>query len=615
MARYDLAFKPAIGLYGQHDPSAALFEDGRLEYAVEEERLTRQKHAVGTFPERAIESCLDHRNLALSDVDRVLLPYDPSLRSEILEHYVRDAVRADGALRTARALEEVAKTQVESRFFPTHRVEARLEELGDAVPPIETRSHHACHAASAFHPSGFEDALVLTVDAKGEYDSTVVWRGTATGTGVETAGANALERVRTYEHPNSLGLFFAVVTEYLGYRMFNGEGKVMGLAPYGRENEEIERTLRSLVDVGVDYDVTELTRRWGTGYGVRRLEEAFGRERNQEPGEFTQWEKDLAYTAQKLLEETVLDITESSLGALDTGNVALAGGVALNCKLNKRVRESDAVDDVFVQPVAHDAGLAVGAGLLDQSPQSVPELESVYFGPEYDTGTVRDLLESNKIAYSEPDDVERVVAERLADGDLVGWFNGRLELGPRALGNRSILADPRTAESRDRVNRFVKHREEWRPFAPSMLEAAAAEYLVDGEPAPFMIQAFDVEPRKRDELEAVLHPADDSTRPQTVNEDQNPRYHRLIAEFADITGVPVLLNTSFNDHAEPIVTTPTDALKDFFGMGLDVLVLGDVVVRKTDAETTTVEARQERGAATTGDATTDGTRDASRADD
>jgi carbamoyltransferase len=181
------------------------------------------------------------------------------------------------------------------------------------------------------------------------------------------------------------------------------------------------------------------------------------------------------------------------------------------------------------------------------------------------------------------DDVERYVAERLADGALVGWFGGRLEHGPRALGNRSILADPRTVESRDRVNRFVKHREEWRPFAPSMLESAVEDYLVDGEPAPYMINAFDVEPEKRDDLSAVLHPADDSTRPQTVNEDQNPRYHGVISEFEDITGVPVVLNTSFNDHAEPIVNTPTEALKDFFGMGLDTLVLEDVVVEKADA--------------------------------
>ncbi|MDS0279628.1 hypothetical protein NDI85_17675 [Halomicroarcula sp. S1AR25-4] len=573
MTTYTLAFKPAIGLYGQHDPSAALFEDGDLVFAVEEERLSREKHAVDTFPERAIRAALDHAGIDLPAVDRVLLPYDPSLRSNILPHYVRDAVRVDGVLRKVTAVENVVKTQLESRFAPTRRIESRLADIGTPVPPIETRPHHACHAASAFHPSGFDEALVVTIDAKGEYDATVVWHGDEDG----------LERVRTYEHPNSLGLFFAAITEYLGYRMFNGEGKVMGLAPYGEDDPDIERTLRSLVDTGVDYDVTELTRRWGTGYGVRRLEAAFGRDRNDAPEAFTQWEQNLAHTAQKLLEETVLDIIERHAEVAGTANLAVAGGVALNCKLNKRLRESPAVDELFVQPAAHDAGLALGAGLLDQRPSQVPTMETVYHGPSYDTGDIRTVLEMNKIAYSEPGDVERHIAERLADGALVGWFNGRLELGPRALGNRSILADPRSIDSRDRVNRFVKHREEWRPFAPSMLESAVEEYLVDGERAPFMISAFDVRPEKRDEIPAALHPADDTTRPQTVSARQNPRYHRLISEFEALTGVPVVLNTSFNDHAEPIVNTPTEALKDFFGMGLDVLVLQDMVVTKTDA--------------------------------
>lgn len=575
MTEYLLAFKPAIGLYGQHDPSAVLFEDGVPVFGVEEERYTREKHATETFPERSIRACLDHRDLELTDLDRILLPYDPRLRSEIATHYLTDAIRAPGVGRKLSALERTLVTQVQSRFVPTRQIETRLESIGTPVPPIETISHHRCHAASAFHPSGFDEGVVLTIDAKGEYDATVVWY----------ADGERLERVRTYEHPNSLGLLFAVVTEFLGYRMFNGEGKVMGLAPYGDDNPEIESVLRDLIDPGVDYDVTDLTKRWGTGYGVETLENVFGRSRTETAGEFDQWEKDLAHTAQKLLEETVVDIAETAVERFGTANVALAGGVALNCKLNKCVRESPVVDDVFVQPVANDAGLALGAGWSRQRPAVVDRQTDVYLGPEYETDGIRSTLETNKIEYAEPDDLERYVAERLADGDLVGWFRGRMEMGPRALGARSILADPRTAASRDRVNRFVKHREEWRPFAPSMLESAAEEYLIDGGSAPFMIDAYDIRPERTDELEAVLHPADDSTRPQTVREDQHPRYHRLIAEFADITGVPVVLNTSFNDHAEPIVRTPTQAIKDFYGMGLDVLVLEDLVIEKDVTKT------------------------------
>ncbi|OIB56931.1 carbamoyltransferase [Natrialba sp. SSL1] len=570
MGDYTLAFKPAIGLYGQHDPSAVLFEDGTPVFGIEEERLTRQKHAPETFPTNAITACLDYRDLELADLDEIYLPYDPQLRSRIRSHYISDALRAPGVTRKLSALEETLVSEVQSKVAPTRKIENRLAEIGTPVPPIETLSHHRCHAASAFHPSGFDDALVMTIDAKGEFDSTVIWRGHQGG----------LTRVKTYEHPNSLGLFFAIITEFLGYRMFNGEGKVMGLAPYGEENPEIERTLRNLIDTGAAYDVTELTKRWGTGYGVERLEKEFGRTQKEDPESFTQWEKDLAYTAQKILQEIVTDIVRTYAPGIGSGNVALAGGVALNCKLNKAVRETAVVDDLFVQPVAHDAGLALGAGWVGQRPSAVEPLSDVYYGPEYDAAEIESELQTNKIEYAEPDDLERYVAERLADGALVGWFQGRMELGPRALGARSILADPRTAASRDRVNRFVKHREEWRPFAPSMREEAAAEYLVDGQSAPFMINSFDVDPEKADDLTAVVHPADETTRPQTVRKDQHPRYHRLLSEFEAITDVPVLLNTSFNDHGEPIVNTPTEAVKDFYGMGLDVLVLEDYVLEK-----------------------------------
>lgn len=569
MPRYELAFKPAIGLFGQHDPSAALFVDGELRFGVEEERLTRQKHAADTFPERAIRACLDYGDLDLEDLDRVLLPYDPTLRTNILGHYVERTLARPGLLGKLYGLQDRVVEEGKARFYPTRQIENRLADLG-TVPRVETRSHHACHAASAFHPADFDEAVVLTVDAKGEYDSTVVWHGTPDG----------LERVRTYEHPNSLGLFFAAVTEYLGYRMFNGEGKVMGLAPYGERDPDVERRLRDVVEPGVEYDVTGLVDEFNAELAVKRLEDLFDRERRESPGEFTAFETNLAHVAQRLLEETVVDVAETYCQRLGTSNVALAGGVVLNCKMNEAVIESPVVDDVFIQPVAHDAGLALGAGWLDQPPGTVDEFTDVYWGPEYDRDEIRRLLDANKLDYDEPDDLERHVAERLADGDLVGWFQGRLELGPRALGNRSILADPRTTDSRDRVNRHVKHREEWRPFAPSMLESAANEYLTTDRPDPFMITTSGVPDEKVDDVPATLHPGDETTRPQTVSESQNPRYHALISEFADLTGVPVLLNTSFNDHGEPIVNTPKEAVKDFYGMGLDALVLEDVVVEK-----------------------------------
>lgn len=570
MSEYVLCFKPALDLYGGHDPSAALFVDGTLRFAAEEERFTRQKHAVNTFPERAIEACLNHCDLSLSEVDRIVLPYRPQLGSKIL---ISELSRRASASKTIperlRWIERYIEQRIQAHLLPTAKVESRLRAIDEPLPQIDLKPHHACHAASAFHPSGFDDAIVLTIDGKGEYDATVVWRGMPTG----------LERIKTYEFPNSLGHFFGAITEYLGYRSFNGEGKIMGLAPYGNRNREIEQALRSVVETGVDYDVTPLVRN-GIEDGVEHLEELFGRPRNESRGDFDDWQKDLAFVAQQMLEETVSDIVSKYVGRTGFGQVALAGGVALNCKMNKKIRELEQVDEVFVQPVAHDAGLAVGAGMLGQAPTDVARMRDVYYGPSYDIEYVISLLERNKIDYRVPENLFEYVAEQLADGRLVGWFQGRLELGPRALGNRSILADPRTAASRDRVNRFVKHREEWRPFAPSILAEVADQYLKSAVESPFMIDTFSVKPERQAELEAVIHPADGTTRPQTVQEEQNPRYYRLISAFKQVTGVPVVLNTSFNDHGEPIVTTPTEALKDFYGMGLDTLVLDDVVVEK-----------------------------------
>ena len=570
MAKYILSFHPAVRTFGGHDPSAVLFEDGELVFGIEEERLTRDKHAASTFPEQAIRACLDYSDISLADVDTVISPWEPRLFNKSFVSTLKNSIIGEESARMKfyRA-GQAAKKSLVSTMFSIEWISNRLSDIGSPVPPIETLPHHRCHAASALYPAPFNTGLVLTLDGRGEYDSTVVWE----------AKNGTLDRSNTWEYPNSLGLFFGAVTKFLGYYPNNGEGKVMGLAPYGERNHEIETALRELIDTGINYDVTAITA-GGFESGVTRLEDLFDRSRNDTRGQFDQWEKDLAFTTQYLLEETVTEIVEKYLPEVDTNNVGLAGGVALNCKLNRRVMELDSVDQLFIQPVAHDAGTAVGAGMLACGPTAVPEMDTVYWGSEFTTGEIRELLETNKLDYEQPDDLERVVAERLADGDLVGWFQGRLEMGPRALGNRSILADPRTEASRDRVNKYVKHREEWRPFAPSMLEEAADDYLLHAEPSSYMIKTFATNPENQDDITAVLHPSDATTRPQTVREDQNPRYYRLISAFEQITGVPAVLNTSFNDHGEPIVTHPSEAIKDFFAMGLDILVLEDFIIEK-----------------------------------
>ncbi|MFD1685875.1 carbamoyltransferase family protein [Halobellus litoreus] len=581
MSEYLLSFKPTTRGFGEHDPSAVLFKDGKLVFGIEEERLSRNKHAVNEFPLRAIRECLSYANITLSDIDQVRLPYRPELVTKLLYNNVSEILRNPALLGESQGDDPESESgpYLLAKNLNTYRlakrgalneiVRHRLErEFDDECPPIETVEHHRCHAASAFHPADFTEALVLTIDGRGEYDSTVVWRGDKSG----------LERIKTYAHPNSLGHFYGIVTEYLGYRAFNGEGKIMGLAPYGSNNEEIESKLRDVIEVTSEYDVTDLTT-GGIEAGVQRLERLFNRPRNETKGSFDQWQKDLAFITQKLLEEIVVGIVRR-YASIGSGNVGLSGGVALNCKMNKRVMELDSVEELFIQPVAHDGGLAVGAGMIGQQPDDVEAMSDVYWGSSFEMDEITRVLEKNKIDYEVPENLEATIAEDIADGQLIGWYQGRMEMGPRALGNRSILADPRTEASRDRVNRYVKHREEWRPFAPSMLEEAAEEYLHNGEPSPFMIKTFEVRSERTDEITAVLHPGDDTTRPQTVNEDQNPRYYRLIEEFEQRTGVPVVLNTSFNDHGEPVVRTPTEAIKDFYGMGLDVLVLNDAVVRK-----------------------------------
>ncbi|MEA5406479.1 carbamoyltransferase C-terminal domain-containing protein [Haloarculaceae archaeon H-GB2-1] len=542
MTEYVLATNPGRwGLYphGGHNASAVLVEDGVVVYGVEEERFTREKHDGQGLAQNSIEACLEHADIGISDLEAVVTAWRPGLtRNRLLPDLKEIAAEEAPLFGKLASLERTIEKHAVSQLYSTRSLRNRIESRFDGpVPRIEHRSHHRCHAASAFYPTPYDESLVVTADGVGEYDTTVVWYGDESG----------LTRLETYQYPNSLGHFYRIVTAFLGYGLYTrSEGKIMGLAPYGERNEEIERRLASLVETGVDFDVTEIT---SGGYqaGIRTLEELFGRDRKEWATDFSQWEKDLAYTTQRLLEETVVDIVEHYLSEIGTANVCLAGGVALNCKMNKRIRESVSVESVFIQPVAHDAGTALGGAMLEYSPAEVSPMETVYLGPEYSTEYIRRKLEQAKIEYTQPDDLTRFVADRLAKGNLVGWFQGRTEFGPRALGNRSILADPRTAASRDRVNEFVKHREYWRPFAPSLLDRAKSKFLTDAVPSPFMIMTFDTEAARRDELQAVLHPADDTLRAQTVREEDNPRYYRLIEAFEEETGVPVLLNTSFND--------------------------------------------------------------------
>ncbi len=573
MTRYVLGINPCISGLGVHNPSAAILADGTVEYAVEEDRFTREKQAFNTFPTESITRCLDHCNIEFSALNEIAIPWEPTLLQQLFRYNLSQTISGGNGWRKAEKLQFAVKRGVLDQFGYSMRfVREQLREFGEPLPSIRNRAHHRCHAASVTHLAKQDVQLVVTLDGRGEHDATAVWDATG----------DKLERIRTYQFPNSLGFLYGMVTEFLGFQSFHGEGKVMGLAPYGEYDADIDERLRSVVTAGVDYDVTGITATAANDLddGVQRLESLFDRPRKSEPSAFSDWEKNLAYIIQAFVEETVTDIVRTYTHALDTGKVGLAGGVALNCKLNKAVMELPEVEDVFIQPVAHDSGSALGAAALSYEADKVKPMGTPYWGDQFTCETITAKLDEFGIEYRRPDDLVEYVADRLADGDIVGWFQGRQEHGPRALCNRSILADPRSESSRKRVNASVKHRESWRPFAPVIRRDAAETYLVDAEDAPYMIKTFDVRPETREEIPATLHPADETTRPQTVTKDQNERICALLTAFEARTGVPVLLNTSFNDHGEPIVRTPREAIRDFFSTGLDLLVLEDVLVEK-----------------------------------
>lgn len=539
MTTYTLALHPATDGFGAHDPSAVLFADGTLVFGVEEGRLVGRKGAPNTFPTRAVRACLAHAGVELGAVDRVLVPWDGRV----------DTPPDAGVTTRDRA-----------------RLERRLAHVG-RVPPLGFLNHHRSHAASAFGPSGFEEALVLTLDGRGARDSTVVWHGHEDG----------LERIARYPAPNSLGYLYAAAASYLGFEPFGGEGKLMGLAPYGEPAPGVDARLRTLVETGVDYDVTDLV---GAGIpsAVDRFESLFDQPRRTTPAAPGGWAAAFARSVQGLLEEIVTSVCVAYCERLGVDRLCLAGGVALNCALNGRLAALPAVDQLFVQPVAGDPGAPLGAALAAGVVDDVPR--TLYWGPAAPSETVARLLDRRGRPYTTPPDLAGTVARRLADGALVGWFQGRQEMGPRALGARSVLADPRTVDSRARVNAFVKGRAPWRPFAPSLTATAASEFLRAPATAPYMIRTFETREDRRGELSAVVHPADGTTRPQIVRRRDNPRFHRLLRRFGQITGVPALLNTSFNAGGEPLVTTPAAALDLFSRSGLDLLVLEDHLLEK-----------------------------------
>ncbi|HEX8140321.1 MAG TPA: carbamoyltransferase [Pyrinomonadaceae bacterium] len=591
-----------LGINAYHgDAAAAIIRDGRLVAAVEEERFNRCKHCAG-FPVESVKYCLAAAGASIEDVEHIGISRDPSahLHKKILFAATR---AAKGLGRMERAQHQGGEKSgrgivgaVAERLANTVRVRSLKDELARALgvskgsmrAQFHNVEHHRAHLASSFFVSPFERAALLSIDGFGDFISTM-W---AHGEG------NRMEVLGQVEYPHSTGIVYTATTQFLGFPHYGDEGKVMGLAPYGvpRFMDEFRDIIRTdeggRFRLNLDYfrhhtEGVEMS--WDEGSPVigrifsDEYAKRFGAPR-EKGAPLTEREQDIAASLQRRLEEVafhILNHLQEQTGLTDLG---LSGGVAYNSVMNGKILLNTGFKRVFVQPAAGDSGTAVGVcyqiynGLLD-GPRAF-HMEGAYTGPSFTDEEVRRELERSGLRYETYSDreVTRRAAQDIAGGAVLGWFQGRMEFGPRALGNRSIVVDPRRAEMKEILNERIKKREPFRPFAPSILEERVGDYFEQTHPAPTMLMVYQIREEKRAEIPAVTH-VDGSGRLQTVSREVNPRYHQLISDFYELTGVPVLLNTSFNEN-EPIVCTPRHAIDCFMKTRMDVLYLGNYAVRR-----------------------------------
>jgi len=583
-----------------HDSAAALVADGRIIAAAQEERFTRKKHDSG-FPEHAVRYCLEEAAIGLGKVDAVVFYDKPFLKFErLLETYLAFAPRGFRSFRLALPLWQREK------LFQKKLLGKRLAAFApdyDWDRRLLFAEHHQSHASSAFFASPFEEAAVLTMDGVGEWATTSL----AIGRG------NSLVMMREIHFPHSLGLLYSAFTYYTGFRVNSGEYKVMGLAPYG-EPRYAQRILDHLIDLKPDgsFRLNQSYFNYSTGLEMtnRRFDALFGGPPRREDAPVTQREMDLAASIQAVTEEVVLRLTRGI--AEDTGakNLCLAGGVGLNCVANGKVLRDGRFERVWVQPAAGDAGGALGAALAAYhlyygaprlSFNTLDAMQGSYLGPGYTQAEIERRLLAAGAVYEVFGEFELLdkTTTGLAEGKTVGWFQGRMEFGPRALGSRSILADPRSPSMQRTLNLQIKYRESFRPFAPSVLREDVGDWFELDDDCPYMLIVADVAQARRiknggdderlfgiaklnvprSEIPAVTH-VDYSARVQTVHRETNPRYHALLSAFKAKTGCPVLVNTSFNVRGEPIACSPEDAFRCFMGTEIDMLAIGDCLLRK-----------------------------------
>jgi len=556
------------------DAAAVLVKDGELIAAVEEERFTRRKHESG-MPFKAIDYCLKTANITLKNIDHIGFSYKPWLRI---------------SRRIPYRILKIPKAPFYSIGYIVDEINSTghyLSELKQLKQNKNTRihfiEHHVAHAASVFLTSPFEESAILTMDYMGEWTSTLMGKGTG----------SKIKKIKEIKFPHSLGILYAAVTKYLGFQHGNDEYKVMGLASYGEPAyiDVFKDMVKLLPDgeyrMNPDYFTYWASAGSREGFMSQKFIDACGPIRTRDQ-EIEKRHMDIAASLQKILEDTTLHITNYLHKKTGEKNLCIAGGVGLNCSMNSRVLQDSPFESVFVQPSAHDAGTALGAAyyiyntMLGNDRNFV--INHAYWGPEYSDEEIKAELDLDKLKYTHHRDISKKCAELINDGKIIGWFQERAEWGPRALGNRSILANATSREMQDIVNKYVKHREDFRPFAPAVLKESSGDFFDFNHESPFMLFICDVKPEKRKLIPAVTH-TDGTARVQTVDQKYNKLFYDVIKNFGEITGIPIVLNTSFNVAGEPVVTTPKEAIRCFFSTGIDCLIMGNYLVEKDDSTT------------------------------
>lgn len=604
-----------------HDSAASIVVDGEIVAAVQEERFSRKKHDPG-FPAQSIEYCLAQAKCTIDDIDAVIFYDKPMLKFErLLETYLASAPR--GFLSFLRAMpiwlkeklylksvlrQELRKLIHKERATQSgNSIELEIKkQKKPKVPQLLFSEHHQSHAASAFYPSPYQKAVVLCLDGVGEWATSSAWLG----------DGNTLEPLWEIQFPHSLGLLYSAFTYYCGFRVNSGEYKLMGLAPYG-EPKYVDLIYKHLITVNSDgsfqLDMKYFDYPSGSTMTNDAFHQLFGAPAKTADAEVTQREMDLARSIQVVTEDIVLKIASYAHQQTGCENLCLAGGVALNCVANGKILREGPFKSIWIQPAAGDAGGSLGAALLAwyqyfEQPRNIVEqaneidsdsMQGSYLGPAYTDNDIEGYLNGQSLAFEKLDSAQLSVnvSHLINDGNVIGWFQGRMEFGPRALGNRSIIGDPRNQKMQSQMNLKIKNRESFRPFAPAVLEEDVSDYFVIDRPSPYMLLVADVQPnlcveqhdntlfgieklnQARSTLPAITH-VDYSARVQTVNKSTNPEFHQLLTDFKALTGLGVLINTSFNVRGEPPVCSPADAVRCFLATEMDYLILGQYVLDK-----------------------------------